>query len=70
MKNIDDKQNVEVAVLEERVNNVIEKLDNIIDNDLPHIKKEIVGLRLKIAYWSGGVGVLVILTQVILRFLT
>ncbi|KKL63384.1 hypothetical protein LCGC14_2175620 [marine sediment metagenome] len=68
MKEKNGKQDVDIAVLGERVDNVIEKLDDVINNHIPHIKADIIDLKLKIAYWSGGVGIIIILTQIILKF--
>lgn len=63
---------VDIARLEEKNNSLNEKVDEIKNNHLAHIAADIKDLtqaqiktNLKIAYWSGGVAVVVIIVQVL-----
>ena len=60
----DSKQDIDIAVLKEKVENIESVILKIMDNELPHIKKEVVNLKLHLAFYSGGLAVI----SIILKF--
>jgi len=58
---------VTVARLDERMKRVEDAIDKIMNNHLVHLSEEIVGIRLKLAYWSGATIVCVSVIQFVLN---
>ena len=56
----------------DRLNTQLEEIKaellNIKDNHLKHLEDKINGVELKIAYWSGGIAVILIVFNLILKF--
>ena len=62
------KNKIDIAVHEERLKQLEDMVRAILENHLPHLKDEIISVKLRIAYWSGGIGALLGLLQIIIAF--
>ena len=67
MPKTNEKQNIDIAVIKEKVNKIERWIDNADMNHFPTIEKRFDRLDRKLAYWSGGVVVAGALIQVILK---
>lgn len=51
------KTKIDVAVLQEQVKRIDENVIKIMDNHIPHLHDEIDAMKMKMAYYAGGVAV-------------
>lgn len=76
--NQNEKQNIEIAILKTKLTGVEKSVDKIMNNHLPHIQTAInehikeAGKRFntiekKIAYWTGSVGIVIVLLEIIIK---
>lgn len=56
--NEENKQNVKIAVIETKIQNLEEKVDTVISNHLPHIQARVDKIENKLALWSGAIIIL------------
>lgn len=63
------KQNIEIAIIKEKVNKLEVWADNVDNNHFPSIEKRFDGVELKIARWGGGIAALVVLVPLLVKFL-
>lgn len=64
----DEKIKINVAVLEERVNDVCTDLKEIKENHLPHIYARLGKIENKLAWWAGGIVAATALLDYIFRY--
>lgn len=68
MTQIEEKQNIELAIIKEKVFKIENWIDNADSNHFPTIEKRFDRIEQKIAYWVGGIGALTGLLQLILKY--
>lgn len=64
-----NNQKVAIAVLQEKIEEIDQKLSRVLDNHLPHIYEKLEAVDKRNAYFSGGIAVLIIMLEIILRFI-
>ena len=62
------KQKVDIAVLQEQVKALDEKIEMILSNHLPHLEERLRGIELKLAYYAGGIVVLLSAVDIATRY--
>lgn len=65
-KNCKDNE-LNIAVLDNRVKAIEHFVGEINENHLPHIYKGINDLKIQQAYWAGGITAIVILSQILIK---
>lgn len=63
-----DSQDIEIAIIKEKVSKIESWIDNADTNHFPTIEKRFDKIENKIAYWVGGIGAISALLQVILKY--
>ena len=63
------KTKVDIAVLQEQIEKIDERVDRIENNHLPHLQEKLESIEKKIAYYSGGLFVGITLLELIIKFL-
>lgn len=58
-----------IATLEAKVDGLIKMNESIMTNHLPHIQARLESLETKMAYWAGGLAVLIALSQILSDYL-
>jgi hypothetical protein len=58
---------IKIAVLQEQVKEVQSDVTKILDNHLPHIYDRLGSVEKKIAYYTGGMAIIVIIAQAIIQ---
>lgn len=75
---MDEKEKIQVALHEERIQNLSSNVKLIMENHLPHIQEAIDELskntdvrfnsiEKKLAYWAGAIAVIVVVAQYLLK---
>ncbi len=61
-----EKENeLNIAVIKNDINHIKAEIGNIKENHLPHIYKRLISVERKIAYWSGGIALLIIVMGIL-----
>ena len=55
---------IDVAVLKTELEAIKNRLEKIENNHLPHIEARLNSIERKVAYYSGGIAILVLLSQI------
>ena len=55
MENLHEKQNIEMARHDERIKIIEAFMEEISRNHLPHIYDSLEGIKLRLAYYAGGI---------------
>ena len=63
-----DSQDIEIAIIKEKVSKIESWIDNADTNHFPTIEKRFDKIENKIAYWVGGIVAISALLQVILKY--
>lgn len=58
-----------IAVLESKVDGLVQMNEKIMTNHLPHIQAAVDDLHTKMTYWSGGIAALVAASSLLTKFL-
>ena len=64
-----DQDSINIAVLQEKVNEMNKFIDDIHKNHLPHIYSRLNKIDTRMAYYAGGLAVLMVLLQFIVPML-
>lgn len=75
---MNEQDKITIALHEERIKNLSSNVDLIMTNHLPHIQdavdklaekteEKFSSIEKKLAYWSGGIAVIVVLAQYLLK---
>lgn len=75
---IDEQQKIQIALHEERIQNLSSDVKLIMSNHLPHIQEAVdklsektderfSSIEKKLAYWSGAIAVVIIIAQYVLK---
>ena len=75
-KNGNGKVKIDLAILHERVEklggDIMEMKEGhkqILTNHLPHIYEELTTIKVRLAYWAGALASLIIIIQIIVKFI-
>ena len=52
------KQDINIAVLQEKVTNIEDELYKIRDNELPHIKEDLGKIKIHLGFYAGALATL------------
>ena len=63
-----NQQNIDIAILKEKVSKIEERLDMYETNHFPSIERRFDVLEKKLAYWGGGLGASLAILQIVLSF--
>ena len=63
------KEEIKIAVLEEKVNTLHDNVEKIMNNHLPHIQERLESNEKKLARWGGGLSALIIVVPLLIRYL-
>jgi hypothetical protein len=58
----------EIAILKEQLKYIVENIDSIKENHLPHIYDRLNSIEKKLAYYLGGLAALTVIINVLLKF--
>ena len=65
----DEKQNIDIAVLQEKMDTTEGFIEDMKTNHLPHIYNRLNSIDTKQAYYAGGLAVFLILVQLVFKYL-
>ena len=69
-KNCNNNHNkIDIAVLDNRVKTTEKFIEDMQKNHLPHLYEGLNSIQQKMAYWAGGIMVLIVLSQILVKFL-
>ena len=63
------ENHTDIAVLKSEHNATREFIKKMEENHLPHLYNRLSSIETKLAYWGGGIAVLVVVSQVVLAFI-
>lgn len=66
MNHENGKTKIDIAKLQIQVETLDKNMNTILSNHLPHIYERMGSIEKKIAYYSGGIAIIIILAQAIL----
>ena len=75
-KSCNPENHTNVAVIQEQIKELKANIDDLKTNHIPHlhtkinnVNNEVINLRLKMAYWGGGLATIIIITNMIATIL-
>lgn len=63
------EQKTEFATYKERTDVLTKWMNEMRTNHLPHINSELTSIKIQMAYWGGGIAVLIFLASLFIKFL-
>ena len=65
---MENKVEIQMAVLDTKMKTLEENVDKIMNNHLPHIHEKLEDIEKKQAYYAGAIAVFILLLDVFLKF--
>ena len=66
---IKSEDKINIAVLQTKLDSIHDRLEKIETNHLPHIYSKLENIEKKMAYYAGGLAVIISLLQIVLSIL-